>query len=303
MAIKIAGKIIIRPMGEYDPNTIYRVLDMVTLNNNLYVAKKDNMQGVKPVMNDTTNWLLLIDGSRDVTALEAAINAKIEETNRTINSEINKVIAKLDDYATTVSVITTLENYYNKTEVDSKLDGYYPKATVDSKVKAINDKLVAELAKYMLGEDVEAALALRYTKTEVDSKLNGYYNKSQVDTKITDLQGQIDGNISTFFYEVAPTLTNAPASGWTTNAIKNTHLGDLYYNTANGYCYRFMVQNGTYSWTRVKDSDITKALSDASSALSKANAATATVETLQSKLDSLTFSVNVDTGNLEWRTD
>ncbi|MBO5319084.1 MAG: hypothetical protein J6B01_04660 [Ruminococcus sp.] len=83
---------------------------------------------------------------------------------------------------------------------------------------------------------------------------------------IANLQTQIDGSITTWFYEVAPTSDNEPAVNWTTTDLKNTHLGDLYYDTVTGYCYRYQVQNNTYSWQRITDTDVTKALADAQTA-------------------------------------
>lgn len=85
-------------------------------------------------------------------------------------------------------------------------------------------------------------------------------------SKLDDLQGQVDGSIMTWFYEYVPTNSNIPASDWTTTALKNNHLGDLFYDTLTGYCYRWQVQNNTYSWNRITDVDVTKALADAAAA-------------------------------------
>jgi phage-related protein len=84
--------------------------------------------------------------------------------------------------------------------------------------------------------------------------------------ELENLQGQIDGAITTWFYEVPPENTNPPASEWTTTEQKNIHLGDLYYDTITGYCYRWQVQNNAYGWQRITDTDVTKALSDAAAA-------------------------------------
>jgi FKBP-type peptidyl-prolyl cis-trans isomerase len=83
---------------------------------------------------------------------------------------------------------------------------------------------------------------------------------------VDGLQSQIDGSIQTWFYEIPPTNENVPAKDWTTTDLKNNHLGDLYYDTKTGYCYRYQVENNTYSWQRVTDVDVTKALSDAAKA-------------------------------------
>lgn len=92
-----------------------------------------------------------------------------------------------------------------------------------------------------------------------------------VNSEMASMQGQIDGSIMTHFYEYEPTNTNIPANEWTTVALKNNHLGDLFYDTITGYCYRWQVQNNTYSWNRITDVDVTKALADAHAAQETAN--------------------------------
>ncbi|WP_028702556.1 hypothetical protein [Acidipropionibacterium jensenii] len=87
-----------------------------------------------------------------------------------------------------------------------------------------------------------------------------------VNAKFTDVQSQIDGSIATWFYPVPPTNTNTPASSWTTTDIQNNHLGDLYYDTNSGYCYRWQIASQAYSWQRITDVDVTKALADAAKA-------------------------------------
>ena len=96
-----------------------------------------------------------------------------------------------------------------------------------------------------------------------EEQVNNLINNSQV---ITDLQNQVDGAIETWFYEGVPTLTNAPASSWTTDKDKDTHLGDLYYDNKTGKAYRFAKDGSIYKWTIITDTDIAKALSDASKA-------------------------------------
>lgn len=95
---------------------------------------------------------------------------------------------------------------------------------------------------------------------------------TNINADIANLQTQIDGSIMTWFYNVAPTTSNLPAKDWTTTDLKNVHLGDLYYDTITGYCYRWQVQNNAYSWQRITDTDVTKALADASKAQDTADA-------------------------------
>ncbi len=95
---------------------------------------------------------------------------------------------------------------------------------------------------------------------------------SKFDGDITNLKDQIDGAIQTWFYDGIPNALTEPEIHWTTDKDRQTHLGDLYYDNQTGFCYRYMNQNGVYSWARIKDTDITKALSDAAKAQGTANA-------------------------------
>lgn len=111
---------------------------------------------------------------------------------------------------------------------------------------------------------------------ELQAKLNAQAEQMaetviKINKDIESIQDQLDGNITTWFEAYVPTNSNAPASTWTTADQKNQHLGDLFYvnNPAleeNGYCYRWQQTGGTYSWVRVSDSGVTKALADAAKA-------------------------------------
>lgn len=96
-----------------------------------------------------------------------------------------------------------------------------------------------------------------------------------INQDIADIQAQIDGNITSWFYTTDPAMNAPPvtvdpdnpgSTGWDTDAKKADHVGDLYYNTTSGYVWRFVYQNGSYQWVRVQDSDVTRALQLASEA-------------------------------------
>lgn len=91
---------------------------------------------------------------------------------------------------------------------------------------------------------------------------------SDIETALDTIQRQVDGSISTWFYDGEPTLSNLPASAWTTADLKNEHLGDLYYDNLTGYGYRFKYDETSrqWSWVRITDVDVTKALADAAKA-------------------------------------
>jgi len=54
----------------------------------------------------------------------------------------------------------------------------------------------------------------------------------------------MDGNIylkdisSTYYGADIPTLSNIPASNWSDNTTKDSHIGSLYYRN-NGFIYKF----------------------------------------------------------------
>jgi hypothetical protein len=113
------------------------------------------------------------------------------------------------------------------------------------------------------GKELSQYIKENSAKGLTEEQVNNLIKNSQV---IIDLQNQVDGAIETWFYEGVPTLKNAPASSWTTDKDKDTHLGDLYYDNKTGKAYRFAKDGNTYKWTIITDTDIAKALSDASKA-------------------------------------
>ena len=76
----------------------------------------------------------------------------------------------------------------------------------------------------------------------------------------------VDGNITTYYFSGIPSLNNLPTSEWTTDEEKNNHIWDLYYNRETGYVYMFTLEDGTYSWQRLEDYDVEKALALANAA-------------------------------------
>ena len=152
----------------------------------------------------------------------------------------------------------------------TKENGYegssYIKYDSAAKQVVIKGKLSAKST--VDGKELSQYIKENSEKGLTEEQVNNIINNSQV---IADLQNQVDGAIETWFYEGVPTLKNAPASDWTTDKDKDTHLGDLYYDNKTGKAYRFAKDGNTYKWTIITDTDIAKALSDASKAQETAN--------------------------------
>lgn len=97
-----------------------------------------------------------------------------------------------------------------------------------------------------------------------------------VNNNYADLQGQIDGAIATWFYNYDPNTANTlPTKDWTTNEIKNQHLGDLFYIVDNdekaGQCFRYALVDGIYKWILVEDAEVAKAIANAAKAQTTAD--------------------------------
>ena len=103
--------------------------------------------------------------------------------------------------------------------------------------------------------------ATEYTS---DENLNEFLES--YDRTISDIYAQLDGVVETWFGEHTPTLSNAPASAWTTSSEREMHLGDIYYNNTDGKGYRFSKQNTSYLWIEIADTGITEALQKAQQA-------------------------------------
>ena len=110
----------------------------------------------------------------------------------------------------------------------------------------------------------KAITTLNDNLTKTNANLEKYVEEVLED--ISNLQDQVDGNISTWFFSGIPTLENSPAVDWTTEEEKANHLGDLYYDKDTGYAYRFSLENNVYSWLKLTDSDVTEALALANAA-------------------------------------
>ena len=199
------------------------------------------------------------------------------------------------DYITTgdlnAQVITTGtlkdrkgNNYWNLDTGDFSLKALTNYSTTDevsAEIKASSDKISSTVSSLSTKVDTNTSSISTNTKDiqantkDIQSNTNAIQsNAAELSNfitatykrDITDLQNQIDGNISTWYYTGVPTLTNVPASQWTTQTDKDKHIGDLYYDKNTGYVYRFMLDNSVYKWIRITDEDIGAAMSAASKA-------------------------------------
>lgn len=120
--------------------------------------------------------------------------------------------------------------------------------------------------------------------------------RTLINTTAQGLQAQIDGSIETVYGEDDPSdASKDPYRNYTTDE-KEKHLGDNYYNTLSGYAYRYTkkTEGGvtSYYWTLITDSGITKAIADASTALTTANGKGKIFTTAENVLPTPPYNVN-----------
>lgn len=78
--------------------------------------------------------------------------------------------------------------------------------------------------------------------------------------ELSELRGIIDGQIESFFYNYDPTMSNYPASSWTTTEDKERHLNDTFTNTSTGASWRFLKEGDEYKWVEIADTATKEAL-------------------------------------------
>ena len=103
----------------------------------------------------------------------------------------------------------------------------------------------------------------------IKAKLISEATGKDVDTALGEIQGnldiikqQTDKEYTLWFFDYVPTLSNIPASEWTTAELKAMHDQDMFYNRLTGKGYRF--ESG--AWNEITDHLTLKALEDAAKA-------------------------------------
>ncbi|WP_019540576.1 hypothetical protein [Proteiniphilum acetatigenes] len=177
-------------------------------------------------------------------------------------------------------------NLINKTPLTNAWSAYQTAYTsvTDAISSAIADGKITEAEK----NDIDSKLAAYATQLNAFSSaleqarqdIEDYKNQAILDVaqdNIDHLQQQIDGEVSNWFDAYSPTLSNYPASDWTTDTEKDRHIGDTFTNTQPspaadaGKSWRFVKNGSVYSWTQIADSDAVKALQQAAQAQATAD--------------------------------
>ena len=187
------------------------------------------------------------------------------------------------------------------------------KTTAESASKTATDSLKQSSTAVQTANQISTTLKTEYqTKADADKIYATQSSLKQTSDSITAsvsktyatkdalsaLQNAADNAIESWRGTGVPTLTNKPASDWTTDADKKKHSGDLYYDKSTGKAYRFGSDDGkTYTWELNQDTDVTKALADASKAQTSANNAQASATAANTAAGKAQSTANIAVSN------
>lgn len=119
--------------------------------------------------------------------------------------------------------------------------------------------------------NVRLSITSSIVSETTDSEGNPIVTEKPLGNYFKELQQQIDGVVESFNGQGAPTLTNYPASGWTTDEERKRHNRDIYTDITPyvddattptaGQSWRWYYNSETdYGWVKIADSDAVKAL-------------------------------------------
>ena len=199
------------------------------------------------------------------------------------------------------------------TTVDNKFKSYSTTEQTKSLINQSAESIKSEVSKtYQVKGDYATNSSVR---SAIEQSANSITStvESTYATKATveALKNIADNAIESWSGTGVPTLTNKPASDWTTDTLKKQHLGDLYYDKATSYGYRFNQNGSGYSWDLIRDTGITQALADAAAAndaakkaqstansgVTKANAAQSTADSASTAASNAQTTANTAKAN------
>ena len=169
--------------------------------------------------------------------------------------------------------------------VDTKSAG--ARSYTDSKFteagRSIEDKATEVISTLQGYADGKAQEGREYTEAQVQALrgelTTGLSGVTEMNAKIERMQEQLDGKVSNWYFNGAPSATTPPTSQWTTEKDKKAHIGDTFTSLDKspspnaGKSWRY---TPSYTWEEIVDSDSLKALQLAKEAKAAADGKTTT---------------------------
>lgn len=169
--------------------------------------------------------------------------------------------------------------------VDTKSAG--ARSYTDSKFteagRSLEDKANAVITTLQGYADGKVQEGREYTEAQVQALrgelTTGLSGVTEMNAKIERMQEQLDGKVSNWYFNGAPSATTPPTSQWTTEKDKKAHIGDTFTSLDKspspnaGKSWRY---TPSYTWEEIVDSDSLKALQLAKEAKAAADGKTTT---------------------------
>lgn len=235
----------------------------------------------------------------DVDAVEQKASDLASDLDGT-KATVEQVTTDLGEVKTTVSNAATKADQALQVSTSASQTATEAKTTATSAYQDAQSAITQSSQATQTANQVSLDLRTNYqTKADADAKYATQASltatSEQIRTEVSEtyatqatvnaLENLANNAVQTWMGDGVPTLSNKPASDWTTSELRKQHSGDLYYDTDTGYSYRFGSNDGTnYSWALVKDTDITKALADAAKAQETAEGAQSGVNELKTSI-------------------
>lgn len=244
---------------------------------------KDSVSGVRSDVDAVTQKAA--DLASELDGTKATVEQVVTEQGE-IKSSVSNAVEKADQ-SLKVSTQASQTATQAQTTATSAYEDAQTAITQSSQATQTANQVSLDLkTNYQTKADADAKYATQASLTATSDQIRTEVSETYAtQATVNALENLANNAVQTWMGDGVPSLSNKPASDWTTADLKSQHSGDLYYDTNTGYAYRFGSSDGTtYSWALIKDTDITKALADAAKAQETADGAQSGVNELKTSI-------------------